>query len=87
VRPFAHSRVAIVGTNCSSDLLALDWDGSLGRTGSRRIIISRACAFQKGDKANAAKRLDWFNAWKDADPGLSLLKDALSLKKEMDGMP
>ena len=25
--------------------------------------------------------------WKDADPGLPLLKDALSLKKEMDSKP
>ena len=44
--------------------------------------------FSKGDKANAAKQLDWFlDAWKDADPGLPLLKDALSLKKEMDSKP
>jgi tetratricopeptide (TPR) repeat protein len=42
----------------------------------------------KGDKANAAKQLDWFlDAWKDADPGLPLLKDALSLKKQMDSKP
>jgi tetratricopeptide (TPR) repeat protein len=44
--------------------------------------------FSKGDKANAAKQLDWFlDAWKDADPGLPLLKDALSLKKEMATKP
>ncbi len=44
--------------------------------------------FAKGDKANAAKQLDWFlDAWKDADPGLPLLKDALSLKKVMDSKP
>jgi eukaryotic-like serine/threonine-protein kinase len=42
----------------------------------------------KGDKANAATRIDWFlDAWKDADPGLPLLKNALSLKHEMDGKP
>lgn len=44
--------------------------------------------FSKGDKTHAAKQLDWFlDAWKDADPGLPLLKDALSLKKEMDSKP
>jgi eukaryotic-like serine/threonine-protein kinase len=44
--------------------------------------------FSKGDRANAAKQLDWFlDAWKDADPGLPLLKNALSLKKEMDSKP
>jgi tetratricopeptide (TPR) repeat protein/predicted Ser/Thr protein kinase len=44
--------------------------------------------FSKGDKANAAKNLDWLlDAWKDADPGLPLLKDALSLKKELDSKP
>jgi tetratricopeptide (TPR) repeat protein/predicted Ser/Thr protein kinase len=40
----------------------------------------------KGDKAKAATRLDWLlDAWKDADPGLPLLKSALSLKHEMSG--
>jgi serine/threonine protein kinase/Tfp pilus assembly protein PilF len=44
--------------------------------------------FSKGDKAKAATRLDWFlDAWKDADPGLPLLKNALNLKHEMDGKP
>jgi eukaryotic-like serine/threonine-protein kinase len=44
--------------------------------------------FAKGDKAKAATRLDWFlDAWKDADPGLPLLKSAVSLKHEMDGKP
>jgi serine/threonine protein kinase/tetratricopeptide (TPR) repeat protein len=44
--------------------------------------------FAKGDKANAAKQLDWFlDAWKDADPGLPLLRDALRFKKEMDSKP
>lgn len=44
--------------------------------------------FAKGDKVSAAKRLDWFlDAWKDADPSLPLLKNALSLKHEMDGNP
>ena len=44
--------------------------------------------FSKGDKASAAKQLDWFlEAWKDADPGLPLLKEALSLRKEMDSQP
>jgi eukaryotic-like serine/threonine-protein kinase len=44
--------------------------------------------FAKGDKANASKQLDWFlDVWKDADPSLPLLKDALSLKKEMDSKP
>jgi serine/threonine protein kinase/tetratricopeptide (TPR) repeat protein len=44
--------------------------------------------FAKGDKAKAATRLDWLlDAWKDADPGLPLLKNALSLKHEMDGKP
>ncbi len=42
----------------------------------------------KGDKAKAAEKLNWFlNAWKDADPGLPLLRDALQLKKEMDSKP
>jgi serine/threonine protein kinase/tetratricopeptide (TPR) repeat protein len=42
----------------------------------------------KGDKAKAAEKLDWLlNAWKDADPGLPLLKDALQLKKKMDSKP
>ncbi len=42
----------------------------------------------KGDKASAAKHLDWFlDAWKDADPGLPLLKEALSLKHEMESKP
>jgi hypothetical protein len=41
--------------------------------------------FSKGDKANATKRLDGLlDAWKDADPGLPLLKDARSPKKEID---
>jgi hypothetical protein len=40
----------------------------------------------KGDKTKAAAQLDWLlGDWKDADPGLPLLKDALSLKYEMDG--
>jgi tetratricopeptide (TPR) repeat protein len=40
--------------------------------------------FSKGDKAKAAAHLDWFlDAWKEADPGLPLLKDALNLKREM----
>jgi tetratricopeptide (TPR) repeat protein/predicted Ser/Thr protein kinase len=44
--------------------------------------------FAKGDKAKAATRLDWLlDAWKDADPGLPLLKNALSLKHEMDSKP
>jgi serine/threonine protein kinase/tetratricopeptide (TPR) repeat protein len=44
--------------------------------------------FSKGDKASARKQLDWFlDAWKDADPGLPLLKGALRLKKEMDSKP
>jgi tetratricopeptide (TPR) repeat protein/tRNA A-37 threonylcarbamoyl transferase component Bud32 len=44
--------------------------------------------FAKGDKVNASKQLDWFlDVWKDADPGLPLLKDALNLKKEMDSKP
>ncbi len=44
--------------------------------------------FSKGDKTNAAKQLDWLlGAWKDADPGLPLLKEALMLKKEMDSKP
>jgi tetratricopeptide (TPR) repeat protein/predicted Ser/Thr protein kinase len=44
--------------------------------------------FAKGDKLSAAKRLDWLlDAWKDADPGLPLLKNALSLKHEMDAKP
>jgi eukaryotic-like serine/threonine-protein kinase len=42
----------------------------------------------KGDKAKAAPRLDWLlDAWKDADPGLPLLIDALRLKQEMNGKP
>jgi serine/threonine protein kinase/tetratricopeptide (TPR) repeat protein len=42
----------------------------------------------KGDKASAAKHLDWFlDAWKDADPSLPLLKEALSLKHEMESKP
>jgi len=42
----------------------------------------------KGDKVEGTKQLDWFlDAWKDADPGLPLLKSALSLKKEMDSKP
>jgi serine/threonine protein kinase/Tfp pilus assembly protein PilF len=44
--------------------------------------------FAKGDKSKAATRLDWLlDSWKDADPGLPLLKNALSLKHEMDGKP
>ncbi len=44
--------------------------------------------FAKGDKVNAAKQLDWLlDAWKDADPGLPLLKNALSLKHEMNSKP
>jgi serine/threonine protein kinase/tetratricopeptide (TPR) repeat protein len=44
--------------------------------------------FSKGDKANAQKQLDWLlDAWKDADPGLAVLKDAQSLKKEMASKP
>jgi eukaryotic-like serine/threonine-protein kinase len=44
--------------------------------------------FSKGDKANARKQLDWFlDIWKDADPGLPLLEDAQSLRKEMDSKP
>jgi eukaryotic-like serine/threonine-protein kinase len=44
--------------------------------------------FSKGDKANARKQLDWFlDTWKDADPGLPLLEDAQSLRKEMDSKP
>jgi tetratricopeptide (TPR) repeat protein/predicted Ser/Thr protein kinase len=44
--------------------------------------------FSKGDKANAEKNLDWLlEAWKDADPGLPLLKDLRGLKKEMDNKP
>ncbi len=44
--------------------------------------------FSEGDKAKAAKSLDWLlDAWKDADPGLPLLKNALSLKHEMDSKP
>ncbi len=42
----------------------------------------------KGDKTKAAAQLDWLlAAWKEADPGLPLLKDALILKKEMDSKP
>jgi tetratricopeptide (TPR) repeat protein/predicted Ser/Thr protein kinase len=42
----------------------------------------------KGDKGNARKQLDWFlDAWRDADPGLPLLKNALGLKQEMDAKP
>ncbi len=42
----------------------------------------------KGDKVKASTQLAFLlDAWKDADPGLPLLKDALSLKKEMDSKP
>ena len=42
----------------------------------------------KGDRTKAAQNLDLLlAAWKEADPGLPLLKDALSLKKEMDSKP
>lgn len=44
--------------------------------------------FAKGDKAKAATPLDWLlDAWKDADPGLPLLKNALTLKQEMSSKP
>jgi tetratricopeptide (TPR) repeat protein len=44
--------------------------------------------FSKGDKAKGVAHLDWFlDAWKDADPGLPLLKDALNLKQEMNNKP
>ncbi|HTQ62484.1 MAG TPA: protein kinase [Candidatus Solibacter sp.] len=44
--------------------------------------------FSQGDKAKAAADLDWFlDAWKDADPALPLLKDALQLKQQLDGKP
>ena len=47
-----------------------------------RIYLTR------GDKAKAATQLDPFLvAWKDADPGLPLLKDARKLKQEIDSKP
>jgi len=42
----------------------------------------------KGDKAKAATQLDrLLDPWKDADPGLPLLKDARKLKLEVDSKP
>jgi serine/threonine protein kinase/Tfp pilus assembly protein PilF len=42
----------------------------------------------KGDKAKAATQLDrLLDPWKDADPGLPLLKDARNLKQEIDSKP
>ena len=48
-----------------------------------------ACIYlAKGDKAKAATRLDrLLDPWKDADPGLPLLKDARELKQEIDSKP
>jgi tetratricopeptide (TPR) repeat protein len=44
--------------------------------------------FVKGDKSKASAQLNpLLDAWKDADPGLPLLKDALRLKKQIDGQP
>lgn len=44
--------------------------------------------FVKGDKPKASAQLNpLLDAWKDADPGLPLLKDALRLKKQIDGQP
>ncbi len=44
--------------------------------------------FAKGDKTKATEKLDWFlNTWKDADPGLPLLREALQLKQEMASKP
>ena len=44
--------------------------------------------FAKGDKAKAASQLDWLlNAWKEADPELPLLKDAVRLRKEIESKP
>ncbi len=42
----------------------------------------------KGDKAKASTQLDrLLDSWKDADPGLPLLKDARKLKQEIDSKP
>jgi len=42
----------------------------------------------KGDKAKAATQIDrLLEPWKDADPGLPLLKDARKLKQEIDSRP
>jgi serine/threonine protein kinase/Flp pilus assembly protein TadD len=42
----------------------------------------------KGDKAKAATQIDrLLEPWKDADPGLPLLKDARKLKQEIDSKP
>ncbi len=44
--------------------------------------------FAKGDNAKAATQLDrLLDPWKDADPGLPLLKDARKLKQEIDSKP
>jgi eukaryotic-like serine/threonine-protein kinase len=44
--------------------------------------------FVKGEKPKASAQLNPFlDAWKDADPGLPLLKDALRLKKQIDSQP
>jgi len=42
----------------------------------------------KGDKTKASTQLDrLLDSWKDADPGLPLLKDARKLKQEIDSKP
>ena len=42
----------------------------------------------KGDKKKAAALLDWLlDAWKDADAGLPLLKEALRLRQEIQSAP
>ena len=42
----------------------------------------------KGDKTKASTQLDrLLDSWKDADPGLPLLKDARKLKEEIDSKP
>jgi tetratricopeptide (TPR) repeat protein len=42
----------------------------------------------KGDKVKASTQLTFLlDAWKDADPGLPLLKEAHSLRKEIDSKP